>query len=237
MIRRCYLLLLIKTLFAHDPKLDSPDWTSYSRVGYVNVTDNSGLATYARIKRTTSHSFRDLRLYANIFEKEQDIRLRQKSSRIFINIPWIYNFTTISYQRNTLVDISLRYHYNQGIGFFLQKKEKHNTTIELGIAYDMSDYLNDTRKTSYAKLSLTNDQSFKKLSSKVEINYFQQITDVNTYNLSRFQTMIEVYIKTINNFNLLVGGYQEFPRKQNFNNKNTIFYFTINWKKKLEWSL
>ena len=152
MIRRCYLLLLIKTLFAHDPKLDSPDWTSYSRDGYVNVTDNS---------------------YANIFEKEQDIRLRQKSSRIFINIPWIYNFTTISYQRNTLVDISLRYHYNQGIGFFLQKKEQHNTTIELGIAYDMSDYLNDTRKTSYAKLSLTNDQSFKKLSSKVEINYFQ----------------------------------------------------------------
>ena len=75
------------------------------------------------------------------------------------------------------------------------------------------------------------------MSSKIEINYFQQITDVNTYNLSRFQTMIEVYIKTINNFNLIVGGYQEFPRKQNFNNKNTLYYFTINWKRTLEWSL
>tara|TARA_S200000501_G_scaffold67635_2_gene59157 strand:- start:40735 stop:41448 length:714 start_codon:yes stop_codon:yes gene_type:complete len=237
MIRRCFLLSLINILFAHDPKLDTPEWTSYSRVGYVNVIDNSGLATYTRVKRTTNYSFRDLRLYANIFEKEQDIRLRQKSSRIFITIPWIYNFTTISYQRNTLVDISLRYHYNQGIGFFFKKREQNNTTIELGMAYDMSDYLNDTRRTSYAKLSLKNDKSFRKMSSKIEINYFQQITDVNTYNLSRFQTMIEVYIKTINNFNLIVGGYQEFPRKQNFNNKNTLYYFTINWKRTLEWSL
>ena len=50
-----------------------------------------------------------------------------------------------------------------------------------------------------------------KIKFKVEINYFQQITDVNTYNLSVSNHDRSLY-KTINNFNLLVGGYQNFRK-------------------------
>ena len=237
MSRKGFLLILLTFLWGHDPQADAPRWTAYSRGGLVNVNNNnSGIASYSRVKRTTSYTFRDLRLYAHIFGSDQDIRFRQKSSRIFVSLPWLYNFTTVSYQRNTLVDVALRYHYNQGLGILIRNTDSGNMTTEMGMAYDMSDYLEDTRKTSYLKLAFTHDKDFRRIGTKIELDYFFQISDFNVYNLSRFQAIWELQWKFYQNMKLIGGVYQELPADRTNNNQNALLYVTLGWSKRLQWS-
>jgi len=236
MSRKAILLFIITISLGHDTEADTPKWTSFSRGGLVNVNNNnSGVASYFRLKRLTNYTFRDIRFYAHLFGSDQDIRLRQKSSRIFVSIPWLYNFTTVCYQRNTLVDIALRYHYNQGLGILLRNTERGNITTEMGLAYDMSNYLEDTRKTSYLKLAFTHDKDFRHINTKLELDYFYQISDINIYNLSRFQAMGELQWKFYQNLKLIGGFYQELRTNKTYNNKNTLLYITIGWSKLLKW--
>ena len=237
MSRKGFLLILLTFLWGHDPQADVPQWTAYTHGGLVNVNNNnSGVASYSRVKRTTSYTFRDLRFYAHIFGSDQDIRFRQKSSRIFVSLPWLYNFTTVSYQRNTLVDVALRYHYNQGLGILIHNTDSGNMTTEMGMAYDMSDYLEDTRKTSYLKLAFTHDKDFHRIGTKIELDYFFQISDINVYNLSRFQAIWELQWKFYQNLKLIGGVYQELSADGTNNNQNALFYVTLGWSKRLQWS-
>ena len=237
MSRNGILLIFLSILWGHDPQADAPQWTAYTRGGFVNVSNNnSGAATYFRLKRTTSYTFRDVRFYAHLFGSDQDIRFRQKSSRIFVSLPWLYNFTAVSYQRNTLVDIALRYHYNQGLGMLIRNTDSGNMTTEMGMAYDMSDYLEDTRKTSYLKLAFTHDQDFRYISTKLELDYYFQISDINVYDLSRFQAMGELQWKFYHNLKLIGGVYQELPADGTYNNQNALLYITLSWSKRLQWS-
>jgi len=238
MIRKGVLFVTIAVLWAHDPESDSPHWKTYLRGGLVNIDQNSlGLATYFRIKRTTNYTFGDVRLYAHIFETDQDIRVRYKSSRIPIRLPWLYNFTTVSYQRNTLVDVKLRYHYNQGLGWFIRKTDSGNMTAEMGIAYDMSDYLEDTRKTTYLKSAFTYDKSVRNIDAKLELDYFYQISDeVNEKNQSRFQILGELYWNIYQNLKLIGGMYQELPSDKSYNEQRVLLYFALGFNKPLEWN-
>ena len=238
MIRKGVLFVTIAVLWAHDPEAESPHWKTYLRGGLVNIDQNSlGLATYFRIKRTTNYTFGDVRLYAHIFETDQDIRVRYKSSRIPIRLPWLYNFTTVSYQRNTLVDVKLRYHYNQGLGWFIRKTDSGNMTAEMGIAYDMSDYLEDTRKTTYLKSAFTYDKSVRNIDAKLELDYFYQISDeVNEKNQSRFQILGELYWNIYQNLKLIGGMYQELPSDKSYNEQRVLLYFALGFNKPLEWN-
>ena len=238
MIRKGVLFVTIAVLWAHDPESDSPHWKTYLRGGLVNIDQNSlGLATYFRIKRTTNYTFGDVRLYAHIFETDQDIRVRYKSSRIPIRLRWLYNFTTVSYQRNTLVDVKLRYHYNQGLGWFIRKTDSGNMTAEMGIAYDMSDYLEDTRKTTYLKSAFTYDKSVRNIDAKLELDYFYQISDeVNEKNQSRFQILGELYWNIYQNLKLIGGMYQELPSDKSYNEQRVLLYFALGFNKPLEWN-
>lgn len=225
-------------LMGHNPGNEKLDWSFYSRVGTVSTKNQSGLSTYLRLKRTTNYNFRDIRFYTNIFGLNQDIRLRHKSSKISFNLPWFYHFSAVAYEKNTFIDINLRYHYNQGFGC-LFKKENNNITFELGIAYDVSDYLQNTLKTSYAKSAFTYDQSFNKISTKLEVENFFQISDeINNKNLSRYQFMFELNWNLYKNISMISGIYQEIsPNNLYTQNNRLISYLTLAYKSPLKWRL
>ena len=179
MIRKYFLLFTITVLWAHNPKENPSRWKIYLRGGIVSVDENNlGGATYSRLKRTTGYTFQDVRFFVHIFKEDQDIRVRYKFSEISLNLPRFYNFTTVSFQRNSLVNVNLRYHYNQGLGLFLSNTDSGNMTAEMGIAYDMSDYLEETRKTSYLKTAFSYDRNTRNIITKLELDYFHQISDI-----------------------------------------------------------
>ena len=230
--------MLFGLIHAHNPKNETLNWALYTRAGTVSTKSNYGLASYMRLKRITNHNFRDIRIYTNVFGSNQDIRLRHKSSKISFNLPWFYHFSTAAYQKNSLININLRYHYNQGFGYLLKRKN-NNITIEIGIAYDVSDYLENTLKTSYAKSALTYDQSFKNVSTKLEIENFFQISDeINNTNLSRYQLMFELNWNFYKKVSIISGLYQEVSTNNLYaENNRLISYLTLAFKSPLKWIL
>ena len=120
-------ILLFSLVFAHDPNAEFPDWKQYTRIGFVNSgMEIPGIATYLRLKRTTSYTFQDVRFYGHFFEKDTEVRIRQKTSRRFRSLDWLYSFNTLIYERNTLINVDLRYHYNQGIGWLIRNSDTGN---------------------------------------------------------------------------------------------------------------
>ena len=103
----------------------------------------------------------------------------------------------------------------------------------------MSDYLKNTLKTSYAKSALTYDQNFKKLSTKLEIENFFQISDeVDDTNLSRYQLMFEVSWNFYKRVRIVSGVYQEVSAKNLYTKNNrSINYLTLAYKRPLKWTL
>ena len=79
-----------------------------------------------------------------------------------MSFDWLYSFNTLIYEKNTFIDVNLRYHFNQGFGWLIRNSESGNMTAELGIAFDNSDYLNTKQKTSYARSGFTADKKMGK---------------------------------------------------------------------------
>ena len=73
---------MFSILLAHDPDKENIQWKDYTRFGVVNngTINETGLATYYRIKRVTQNTFRDLRFFGHFFSSYPDFRLRAKSS-------------------------------------------------------------------------------------------------------------------------------------------------------------
>ena len=119
------------------------------------------------------------------------------------------------------------------------KKENNNITIELGIAYDVSDYLENTLKTSYAKSAFTYDQNFNKISTKLEVENFFQISDeINNKNLSRYQFMFELNWNFYKRISIMSGIYQEVSTNNLYTkNDRLISYLTLAFKSPLKWLL
>jgi len=227
------IILIFSLIYGHDPSMDvTPLWKTYSRINYVqDANKQSGAGIYARLKRVKGNQFNDIRLFGNALANDQYVYLRYKSSQIFSTYPDWYRFTTVSYEKNTLANVSLRYHYNNGIGYFLNKSKTGNMTFELGLAYDMSDYLNDTWKTSYIKSAFTWDAIISKFESKVELEYFSQISDFVDSDLTRFQILGEIQYPIIPNISFILSYSQELTKDMGFDSEATTISYSFGWEK------
>ena len=233
------IILIFSLIYGHDPSMDvTPVWTTYSRINFVqDANKQSGAGIYARLKRVKGNQFNDIRLFGNALANDQYVYLRHKSSQLLTSYPNVYRFTTVSYEKNTLANVSLRYHYNNGLGYFLQKNNQGNITAELGLAYDMSDYLNDRWITSYIKSAFTWDTQLFNFETKLELEYFSQISDIVDSDLTRFQALGEVQYALSKSIYLFVSFIQELSKDASFNQKATTISYSIGWEKPLNGKL
>lgn len=182
-------IVLMSFLYAQS---DSTRWKQYSRIGSVSVDSSNGLFGFFRLNRKTDTSYKDLRLFAYGIQNQSFLYLRYKSSDKYSAHSKFYRYTITSVRKNTRVDMNLQYHYNQGFGYFVNQYKNGLINIEIGHGFDMSDYLNATRKTSYLKSGIFWDHNTPWFSSKLEFEHFQQISEVVKSNLSRNQYIFEV---------------------------------------------
>jgi len=188
-----FLSFLIIVLLPHlNAQPDSTKWKQYSRIGSVSVDSTSGVFGFFRLNRKTDITYKDLRLFAYGIQNQSFVYLRYKSSNKYGVNSKFYRYTISSIRKNTRVDMDLQYHYNQGFGYFVNQYKNGLINIEAGHGFDMSDYLNATRKTSYLKGGIFWDHNTPWLSSKLEYEHFQQISEIVESNLSRNQYIFEV---------------------------------------------
>ena len=208
---------------------DKADWTHYARVGLTHDYDINGGHIYYRVKRVTSNTFRDLRLFGYELGEESYIYLRYKGSYKYSNIGKLYNFSTVAYQKNTRAGLNLRYHFNQGLGYFLSDYKSGHINCELGQAYDMSDYLNDTRKTSYIKGGIYWDHSMKSMEIKLESEWFKQISEIVEADLSRYQFFSEASYELNKHLSLIFGFEQDYYTAGVTHPQS--YYLSLGWKR------
>ena len=184
--------LMIISMVYVNAQPDSTKWKQYSRIGSVSVDSTSGVFGFFRLNRKTDVTYKDLRLFAYGIQNQSFVYLRYKSSNKYCVNSKFYRYTITSVRKNTRVDMYLQYHYNQGFGYFANQYKNGLINIELGHGFDMSDYLNATRKTSYLKGGIFWDHNTPWFSSKLEYEHFQQISEIVESNLSRIQYIFEV---------------------------------------------
>jgi len=208
MIRNQAVFLILSFLLAHDPESENVKWKDYARFGGVNngTKNQTGIATYYRIKRVTDNTFRDLRFFGHFFDVSSDLRIRTKSSNKYDFNSNLYHFTTYVYNKS---GDNLRYHFNQGIGTIFNKKSNGNSTFEIGWAYDKSDYLESDEKTTYIKGAGTLDKDWYKIQTKLEVEYFHQISELLKFDLSRFQTILELQYRPNKKWGVTIGVVRE----------------------------
>ena len=132
-----FFVIMLNTSHAHDVNKENLDWKQYFRLGMVYSQPLSiGHSWYGRLKRTTSATFRDIRFFGHFYQNDSEIKLRHKYSRRFLSIDNIYSYSTLMYEKNTSVNVDLRYHLNQGLGYLLKNENNGNITVELGVAFD-----------------------------------------------------------------------------------------------------
>lgn len=154
----------------------------------------------------TEYTFRDLRAYLHFNNNNSYKKIRYKSSNKFIEFNKLYNYSSISIDQNSKVGVDIRYNGNQGIGFFINQSENRHIHTEFGLAYDISDYLNNSRKTSYIKNGLYWDSRFNDIELKLEVENFHQITDlIDDIDLSRLELLFELYFNINKNFKIILG--------------------------------
>ena len=175
--------------------------------GHLNYW--GGLGFY-RIKRIKGNSFNDLRLLGMFIPDNTLATARYKSSNKFDILPQLHRFPVTSVRKSSASDLRIRYHYNQGFGAFLFDQSSTHLTSELALSYDMSDYLNDTRKTSYLKGGLFWDLDIARTSLAIDFEYFHQISDVvpDEETLSRYELTAEMNV-WIREPRLVTVGYEE----------------------------
>ena len=236
-----YFLILFFTIyniFPHNPIKNKPLWNGYYRLGVVNNKSSFGFSNYGRLKRTTDNTYNDLRFFGNIFEKDKNLILRQKSSRMILSLKNLYSFNTLKLEQNTLNNVNIRYQSNQGIGFIKKNYKKIDLNIELGIAFDNSDYLNTKQKTSYIKIGNTIDKNINPITFKFEIDYFKQINkNLLEKDLSRIDLLSEFKIPIKNNIYLIIGILNQSSSKYIFSFENNLFFMTFSNSKNLNWEI
>ncbi len=241
------IFLLVSCLIAEQDSLKTAvTWKHYARAGSAQVRKKTGGFGYYRINRQTKYYFHDIRIFAYGVQTDSFIYLRYKNSNKKRQFPNLYTFTTLSYRKNTQSEISVQYHYNQGAGYFIKNYNSGHLTIELGHAFDMSDYLNNNKKTSYLKSGVYWDHNTPMFSSKLEAEYFYQISDINVTNLTRTQVFLELIfpIKSGVSFNINYEAEDFFNMNfsESTSSANTIVQpnsvsFAIGWKGQLDWTL
>ena len=191
MIKKRATLVALSFLFAHDPNNEKITFEDFIRIGFVSNAQiqQNGLGSYYRLKRITNNTFRDLKMYVHFFDSLSEIKMRIKSSNKYDFNSNLYHFTTYNYHKS---GNNLRYHFNQGVGALLRDNQKGNFTSEIGWAYDKSDFIDSDEKTTYLKSAVSFDRNFEKLKIKLELEYYHQISEVLLFDLSRFETDLEI---------------------------------------------
>ncbi|MEE9167056.1 MAG: hypothetical protein V3U24_06315 [Candidatus Neomarinimicrobiota bacterium] len=217
-------LFLPAVIFPHNIPEELPVWTHYGRAGTAHLDEWGGLGYY-RIKRVRENTFYDLRLLGVFIRRETFATLRYKSSRKFDAFPRLYTFTIVSMRHSSGSKLTIRYHYNQGVGAFLFQVPETHLTTELALSYDMSDYLHDTQKTSYLKGGLFWDVDIKRSSLAVDFEYFYQISDVipGKDNLTRYELSAELNTDVGNRFLITVGYEDEFYLETDLRNVRAVY--------------
>ena len=103
----------------------------------------------------------------------------------------------------------------------------------------MSDYLNDNRRTSYARGGLYWDHDTKLFNTKLEVEYFHQISEEVEENLSRTQAMAEVIFPITKGFSAIIIYEIESYRDLDISvaiNKGSMS-FSLGWKGTIPWTL
>ena len=221
-------IFLLSFLGAHDIE-DDPKWKKYYRGTYIiNESHDYGIGAYLRLKRTTRYTFKDLRVFMHFIDDQSYKKIRYKDSAKFREWDNFYNYTTISIDQNSKIGIDIRYHGNQGFGVFLKNSDKGHVNAELALAYDISDYLNNSKKTSYVKSGIYWDQDFADYEIKLEIENYHQITDIINNNLSRTEVLLEVYFPIEDKWRVILGyEYEDF--KDSNNSINSSAYISIGY--------
>lgn len=230
------LLLCGQLITGHDVKEDA-SWKTWVNGGLASSGSIAGPTGLFRINRVTTSTFRDLRLSGYGLGDDSYFYLRFKSSSKYRQpLDRLYYFSTLSFQRNTRNNIALRNHYNQGFGFFASQYDNGHVNVELGHAFDMADYLNDTRKTSYLKSGLYWDQDIQRVSIKLDAEYFYQISEVTQgENLSRYEVFLSVRAMLTRSLSFVIG--YEYEQIQDNNTGSGTVIFLLGWNQKLKWTL
>tara|TARA_B100001115_G_C15460291_1_gene216825 strand:- start:99 stop:518 length:420 start_codon:yes stop_codon:yes gene_type:complete len=138
------------------------------------------------------------------------------------------------YEKNTIIDVDLRYHYNQGLGYILRSTDKGNITMETGFAFDNSDYLNTQQKTTYIRGATSIDQDIINLSLKFEIDYYYQVNEnIDKVDLSRFQILAESQWNLKKRIGIITG----FTCDIHDNEPNYSFFLTISFSDPIGWRI
>jgi len=233
MIRALFLLIFLTA--STIAQSDSLRWKHYARGGMVSADTSNGGFSYYRINRRTETTFRDLRFFAYGLKADTFIYIRYKSSDKYRTRPQFYRYTTTSYRKNTRAGVSLQYHFNQGFGLFLKEYKNGRMNFEVGHAFDMSDYLNEERKTSYIKTGFFWDYDASRFSTKLELEHFQQISEINVSNLSRNQYMVELIIPFKNGVSFNMNYELEDYLGKGQADASSIT-FAMGWQGNLKWT-
>ena len=228
-IKSFIILSLFLSLFLAHQVEDPPKWKRYYRGTFIGEADEYGYGGYLRIKRTTRYTFKDLRVFMHFIGSDSFKKIRYKDSSKFRDFNRFYNYGTVSIDQNSKVGIDMRYHGNQGFGMFVKDSDNGHVNAELGMAYDISDYLNDSRKTSYLKTGLYWDQDFKDFEIKLELEHYNQISDIiENSNLSRFEMLLELYWPIYENWSIVLG-YETEQFEYSNNSTNSSKYISISY--------
>ena len=209
---------------------DSTNWKHYFRLGAAGVDSSTGAFGYYRLNMQNKTAFRDLRFFSYSLDKNSFVHLRYKSSDKYISRPNFYWYTITSFRKNTRANLNLQYHFNQGFGYFIKDYDNGLINAELGHAFDTSDYLNATRKTSYLKTGIFWDHNTNYFSSKLEIEYFEQISEVIENKLSRGQYLIQLIIPMNKNYFVNINFEKEEFFDKNQTDASSIS-LAIQWNK------
>ncbi len=231
-----HLLVLVFAGIAVVPcQSDSLKWKQYARGGLAQSEKINGGFGYYRLNRRTPITFRDLRLFTYGLQKESFVYIRYKSSDKYAARPQFYRYTTTSFRKNTRAGIQVQYHFNQGFGLFLKEYSNGLMNLEIGHAFDMSDYLNEERKTSYAKGGFFWDHDAPRLSTKLEIEHFQQISETHVSNLTRNQYLFELIFPFNKGFSFNLNYEVEDYLGQGQTDASSIT-FALGWQGNLKWT-
>ena len=233
-----FIAVITTVGIGQDARTDSAKWKHYVRGGGVRVINDNGLSGYYRINRSSRYTFGDLRLYLYGLQNNSYVFIRYKSSSKYRKWPRFYRFSTIAYQKNTQAGVALRYHFNQGLGLFVLPYRKGHIITEIAHAYDMSDYLNDNRRTSYARGGLYWDHDTKWVNTKLEVEYFHQISEEVDENLSRTQAMAEIIMPITMGFSAIIIYEIESYRNRVITvplDQGSVS-FSVGWKGSIPWT-
>ncbi|MFQ6674903.1 MAG: hypothetical protein ACE5LH_01015 [Fidelibacterota bacterium] len=231
------LCLTLSFSLGHAESGDLPTWTHYGRAGGAQLHAWGGLGYY-RIKRIHGNTFYDLRILGIFIPGETLGIVRYKSSRKFDPLPRFYRFNVVSLRHSSTSELTVRYHYNQGVGAFVFNVPVTHMTTEVGLSYDMSDYLNSTRKTSYLKGGVFWDIDWGETRLAIDLEYFQQISDriPGTGDLTRHELSAEINVPVVRTIRVTVGYEEEFYRSRDLRNVRSV-YLALGFKRLLPFTL